>query len=191
MPKFDKESGNIVVPGDRLGVIEEFTPASGTYVKEGTIYSKNTGRMLLDTLKKEVSVYPLAPPATFPGPGSMVVGQVSDEKSSFAILRISKMGEKDLSGFFSGFLHISDTSYRYVDSMFDVCKFGDVVRAKVISVKNQSRHLTTVGKNLGVIYAFCSRCGHLLQREEWGMFCPRCGNREKREVASDYGEATL
>ncbi|MEA2089980.1 MAG: exosome complex RNA-binding protein Csl4 [Thermoproteota archaeon] len=191
MPKSNKKSGNIVVPGDRLGVIEEFTPASGTYVKQGIIYSKNVGCTLLDVLKKEISVHPLAPPAVIPGPGSTVIGQVSGTKSNFAIVRISEVGGKNLSGFFSGFLHVSDVSEQYVNSMFDACKLGDVIRAKVTSVKNRSRHLTTVGKHLGVIYAFCSRCGYLLQRKGLRMYCPRCGNREKRKIASDYGEAAL
>lgn len=191
MPKSNKKSGNIVVPGDRLGVIEEFTPASGTYVKQGTIYSKNTGRILLDVLKKEVSVYPLVPPAKIPGSGSIVVGQISVAKSNFAIVSISKVGGKDLSGSFSGFLHVSDVSEQYVNSMFDACKLGDVIRAKVTNVKNRSRHLTTIGKHLGIIYAFCSRCGYLLQRKKSWMYCPRCENREKRKTASDYGDVAL
>ena len=33
-----KSSGQFVVPGQRLGVIEEFVPNSGTYVKDGYIF---------------------------------------------------------------------------------------------------------------------------------------------------------
>ena len=36
----EQRSGHIVLPGERLGVIEEFIPDSGTYVKEGIIYEK-------------------------------------------------------------------------------------------------------------------------------------------------------
>ena len=34
----EQKSGHLVVPGERLGVIEEFIPDSGTYVKDGYIF---------------------------------------------------------------------------------------------------------------------------------------------------------
>jgi hypothetical protein len=42
--KASEQNGNLVLPGERLGVIEEFIPDSGTYVKDGVIYSKIVGR---------------------------------------------------------------------------------------------------------------------------------------------------
>ncbi|MBS7659300.1 hypothetical protein KEJ28_01220 [Candidatus Bathyarchaeota archaeon] len=33
-----RNSGRFVLPGDLLGVIEEFIPNSGTYVENGNIY---------------------------------------------------------------------------------------------------------------------------------------------------------
>ena len=66
MTESERKSGLFVVPGDRLGVIEEFTSGSGTYVEDGIIHSKITGCTLLDMLNKQVSVYPLVKIATFP-----------------------------------------------------------------------------------------------------------------------------
>ena len=152
-----KSSGHLVVPGERLGVIEEFIPDSGTYVKDGVIYSKIVGRELLDLLNKRVSVYPLTEGAVVPKVGTIVIGQIGNAQSDNVLVRISKIGKKKLSGEFGGILHISDVSDRYVDSMNDVCKPGDIVRAKVISEKNRVFHLSTNDKNLGMLYAFCSR----------------------------------
>lgn len=192
MSQSERKSGLFVVPGDRLGVIEEFTPGPGTYVEQGTIHSKITGRTLLDMLNKKVSVYPLVQAASVPQVGSIVSGQVLDAKSKTAVLRISQIGEKLLSGFFTGILYISDASPNYVDTMFSVCKTGDIMRAKVISNKNRTFYLSTADKNLGVIYALCSKCGHVLQIEKREMRCSRCGNIENRKVPPDYGEdATL
>ena len=188
MTKSERKSGLFVVPGDRLGVIEEFTPGPGTYVENGTIHSKITGRTLLDMLNKKVSVYPLVQAASVPQMGSIVSGQVLDVKSKKAILRISQIEKKSLSGFFTGILHISDVSPSYVDTMFSVCKTGDLMKAKVISNKNRTFYLSTAEKNLGVIYALCSRCGHVLRLGKRGMQCSRCGNVERRKVTPDYGE---
>jgi len=191
MSQSERKSGQFVVPGDRLGVIEEFTPGPGTYVEHGTIYSKTTGRTLLDMLNKKVSVYPLTQTVSVPRTGSTVSGQVLEVKSKTAVLRILRVGNKSLSGFFTGALHISDVSPSYVETMFNACKTGDIMRAKVISDKNTTFYLSTAEKNLGVIYAFCSRCGHVLQLRKQGMRCSRCGNIEKRKVTSDYGEGIV
>ena len=103
---FERKSGKFVLPGERLGVIEEFIPDPGTYVKEGTIYSKVIGRALLDLPNKRVSVYPLVHGAIVPKIGSIVLGQVSNVQTENASLRIFKIGNKQLSGFFTGILHI-------------------------------------------------------------------------------------
>ena len=188
MGESEKKSGLFVVPGDRLGVIEEFIPDSGTYVEHGTIYSNIIGRTLLDTLNKKMSVYPMVRGAIVPLAGSTVVGLVSSVQSKMAALRIFKIGKTLPSGLFTGTLHISDTSFGYLETMFKVCKSGDIVRAKVIVNKNRTYHLSTVEKNLGVIYAFCSRCGHMLLLERQRMRCTKCGKIEKRKAASDYGK---
>ena len=77
---------------------------------------------------------------------------------------------------------------RYVELMFDVYRPGDVVRARVISDKNRVYHLSTKDKNLGVVYAFCSRCGYALEPKGHDLFCLRCGKTEKRKTALDYGK---
>ncbi len=187
----EHKSGHLVLPGERLGVIEEFIPDSGTYVKDGVIYSKVVGRALMDLLSKRVSVYPLIDGATVPKVTSTVVGQVGNAQSDNVLVRIFQVGPKRLSGVFTGILHVSDVQERYVESMNDVCKPGDIIRTKVISDKNQIYHLSTKEKDLGVLYAFCSRCSNLLELKRHEMQCPRCGNIERRKIALDYGKADV
>ncbi|HML03219.1 MAG TPA: exosome complex RNA-binding protein Csl4 [Candidatus Bathyarchaeia archaeon] len=187
-----RKSGGFVSPGDRLGVIEEFSPGPGTYVDEGRIYSKTTGSALIDHMNKQVSVYPAVRVASSPKVGSIIVGQVTQVQIHTANVRILKIDQKTLSGSFFGILHISDSSPMYVDSMFDVCKSGDILRAKVISETNRTYHLSTsVDRSLGVTFAFCSNCGHALQWRRSRMRCPNCGRIENRRVASDYGKAEI
>lgn len=184
-------SGQIVLPGERLGVIEEFIPDAGTYVKDGIIYSLTVGRALFDFSNKKVSVYSSTGKAIVPKIGSIVLGQVSHVQSESAGIRIFKIDKKTLSGAFSGVLHVSDVQLRYVESMFDVCKVGDILRGKVVSDKNRIYHLSTKDKNLGVVYALCSRCGNLLELRRNVLHCSKCGKTEKRKIALDYGKETL
>ncbi|MGE5637500.1 MAG: RNA-binding protein, partial [Chloroflexota bacterium] len=74
----EQRSGHLVLPGERLGVIEEFVPDAGTYSKDGVIYSKVVGCALLDMLNRKVSVYPLVAEASIPKVGAKVVGQVGN-----------------------------------------------------------------------------------------------------------------
>lgn len=184
----EQKTGQLVLPGDRLGVIEEFVPDNGTFVKDGVIYSKTVGRALHDLATRHVSVYPLVHEVMVPKVGNMIVGQVSNVQSENASVRIFQIGEKQLSGVFVGVLHISDVHLRYVESMFEICKAGDIIRAKIISDKNQVYHLSTKDKDLGVIYAFCSNCGTTLESKRQGMLCPKCGRIETRKTTFDYGK---
>jgi len=183
----EQKSGHIVLPGERLGVIEEFIPDSGTYVKDSIIYSKIVGHALMDLLNKRVSVYPLVNDTVSPKVGTIVIGQVGNAQSDNALIKIFKFSNKRISGIFGGILHISDVSDRYITSMNDVCKSGDIIRAKVISEKNQIFHLATQDKALGVLYAFCSRCSTLTNLDHYDLRCPKCGNIEKRKTAINYG----
>lgn len=187
----DRKSEQFVLPGERLGVIEEFIADAGTYVKDGVIYSKVVGRALLDFPNKRVSVYRLVREVTVPKTGSIIVGQVANVQKQNAFVHMYEIDETQLSGFFSGILHVSDVQLRYVDSMFSVCKPGDVIRAKVISEKNGTYHLSTKDRNLGVVYAFCSQCGYMLELRRQRMHCPRCGKIEKRKTALDYGKGLI
>lgn len=184
----EQKTGQLVLPGDRLGVIEEFVPDNGTFVKDGVIYSKVVGRALHDLATRHVSVYPLVHDVMVPKVGSIVVGQVSNVQPENASVRIFQIGEKQLSGVFVGVLHISDVHLRYVESMFEICKAGDIIRALIISDKNQIYHLSTKEKDLGVIYAFCSNCGAALESKRQGMLCSKCGRIETRKTAFDYGK---
>ncbi len=191
MSGVERKSGQFVAPGDRLGVIEEFTPGPGTYSEHGTIYAKVTGRTLLDVLNKRVTVYPLVHAVSIPKVDSTVLGQVLETRSKRAVIRISKVGKKSLSGFFTGVLYISDVSPTYVENMFSVCKTGDIMRAKVTSDRDRTLYLSTAENNLGVVYAFCSKCGYSLTLKKQMMRCARCGNIEKRKATSDYGEGGI
>jgi exosome complex component CSL4 len=187
----ERKNTYFIVPGERLGVIEEFTPDPQTYIKEGVIHSKVIGRALLDLSNKRISVHPLVHGAKVPKIGSIVLGQVSNVQTETASMRIFEIDNKQLSGSFTGILHVSDVQLSYVESMFNICKPGDIMRAKVISEKNQVYHLSTKDKNLGVVYGFCSRCGYALEPKRQTMYCPRCGKIEKRKSTLDYGKGML
>ena len=175
----------VVVPGSRLGVIEEFSAGEGTVELNGVIYSRFVGYARADAARRVVSVTPKVVP-TLPAEGNTVVGVVTHAQEKMAVLDIIKIESKTLPTPFTGLLHISASSPRYERSMRDVCKTLDLVRAKIASTADGIIRLTTAGNNLGVLKAYCSNCGYPLSLRRRLLKCERCSNTEKRRLADDY-----
>jgi exosome complex component CSL4 len=175
-----------VLPGDKLGVIEQYLPGVGTYEKEGTIYAHFTGNARMDLKNKRVTVVPTTRVALLPKEGTTVIASVNHATDKMATLDIWKINERTLQKPFTAMLHISSSSPRYERNMADVCKAGDIIRARVIEI-NRIPQVTTAGRGLGVIKAFCSKCGAVLEFKNRRLQCASCGNLERRRLAEDYG----
>ena len=142
MTNRNKKYEKFVTPGDKLGVIEEFLPGSGTYVDNGNIYSLTTGQIVMDMPKREVSVQPSVHIPVILKNGDIIIGTmttVSDRNSTVTIFQRNEEPIYTL----SGILHVSDVSKDYVKTMSDAFKIGDITRAKVISTANREFHLST------------------------------------------------
>jgi len=181
------EENRFIIPGEKLGVIEEYLPGNGTYVDNGVIYSMIVGHVLVDKLNKKISVEPCSHHQLAPQIGDFVIGQVINVQEKAATIRISKIGNQFTSGFFTGILHISDLSDSYVRTMSDAVRVGDIIKAKVVSTTNRVFHLTTADKKLGLVYAFCPNCNNRLVLKNNELFCSFCKVTEKRIISSDYG----
>jgi exosome complex component CSL4 len=186
----DVKSGDIVVPGDQLCVIEELMPSMGTYEKDGIVYAAAPGQVTMDL--KERSIRVVDPEGgmklALPIKGDILMGKATLVFDQRAEVRIARINDKDYHSGLVGELHISNVTRRYVKSMQDVLKQNDIVRAVALNTHEIPVKLTLVGPELGVIYGECTRCGNALTLTTHNnMFCLRCENRETREVANDYG----
>jgi len=190
LSKVPREVNQPVLPGDRLGVVEEFLPGVGTYEDEGTVYANFTGTAKIDNKNKRVTVTPTTRVPELPKEGSTVIASVIHTQEKMATVNIWKIDDNALQNPFTAILHISSSSPRYERSMSDVCKAGDILRARVIDMTNRIPQLTTAGRGLGVVKAFCSKCGGVLDFATRKLQCVSCGNIERRRLAEDYGKIT-
>ncbi len=186
MSKTPREMVQSVFPGDKLGVVEQFLPGTGTYEEEGTIYANFTGTAKVDLKNKRVTVVPNTRIPQLPKEGATVLASVTHAQEKMATVSIWKIEDKVLQNPFTAILHISSSSPRYERNMSDVCKAGDILRARVIDMTTRIPQLTTAGRGLGVVKAFCSRCGAVLEFTNRRLQCPSCGNLEGRRLAEDY-----
>lgn len=183
-------SEHFVVPGDKLGVIEEYIAGLGTYVADGEIYSAGTGYVVLDRKNKVASVRLRTRLPPIPSVGDVIIGQVTQVQEKTATVKILRVGDESNTGSFSGIVHISNVSPNYIRSMHRAFKPGDHVRAEVISTRNRTFHLSTENEKLGAVQAFCSHCGRVMALTGRWLTCHSCGSREDRKIAIDYGKVS-
>jgi exosome complex component CSL4 len=181
-----KEKAVFKIPGEKIAVIEEFMAGPGTFIEEGDIRSKTVGYTITDFHNKLVSIYSGNKNPVFPRKGSIVLGQVVSTQDKTAIIRILSVDRQLVPGQLTGVIHISTVSSDYVRTMYDATRLGDLIKAKVISNRNGVTHLSTIGREFGVIQAFCSRCGEKLTRRGRILSCPVCSNNEERKITTDY-----
>ena len=189
-----QESREFVLPGDMIGTSEEFIAGSNTFEHRGTIYSTATGLVNINRKTHNISVVPKTSTPPEIEKGDIVIGRINDLKSSMALVEIAKIegkGEREIVNLQPAAIHVSNVKDRYVKNILHEFSPFDIVKAKVIDLK--SMRLTTAGKELGVIKAYCERCHvHLIKKSDNGdrtnkLKCPICGNIESRNLSSQYG----
>lgn len=177
-----------VTPGDEICVIEEFMAGHGAYEDDkGWVRSSYIGVTVADMLARTVAVKPYVRVPELPRKGEYVYGVVVHVKDEYAVVRIiSSATGKRFRDYYTGIIHISQASDRFVRSLFDAVREGDIVKARALTTRIPV-NLSIREPRTGVVAAFCSRCGALLKYRGGKLVCPECGNVEKRSVSAEYG----
>jgi len=180
-----------VIPGALLGTEEEFLAGPGTFSEKDNIYALLSGELKETSRKLEVGQSVLLQKL---GVGSVVYGRIENVIEPIALVNVRPVPQKSarymaLPGFCV--LHASRVKEGYVKNIHDELKIGDLVRAKVIELREGELVLSTKDPNFGVVKAFCSRCRRALQQEGAGLKCGHCGNKEHRKLANDYRKVVL
>lgn len=188
MGRLDEIVNKKVAPGDEICVIEEFMAGPGAYEDErGWVRSSYVGVTAADVLARTVAVKPYVRVPELPRKGEYVYGVVVHVKDEYAIVRIlSSAGGRKFRDYYTGIIHISQASSRFVRSLFDAVREGDIVKARALTTRIPV-NLSIREPRTGVIAAFCSKCGALLEYKGGKLVCPACGNAEKRSVSTEYG----
>ena len=178
-----------VLPGDKLGTIEEYAPSFGVYATEEEIFSSNIGEMDIDPKKHIARVTCSTRIPKMQKEGIIALGIIAEVYEQTALIDLLPFKSKSFSFVpqgISAILHASKVKRGYVDKISSEMHVGDLLRVKIIEISRHSVDVTTDGKNLGVIKAYCSRCRNELQKVGYSLLCPKCGNKESRKTAFDY-----
>ncbi len=186
---------DIVIPGDYLGVIEEYLPGDGVKDENGELIATRAGKVVIDSERMEIRVEPFTDVPPLPKRGDIVIGRVIDVRPQTAIVEVVRIsgrenGREIATSKLAG-IAISQVSDDYIKDMREQFRVGDIVRAMVVSAAKTPIQLSTKRHDLGVIYALCSKCRTPLVRKGNKLVCPRCGNVETRKLSTMYRRLTV
>ena len=179
-----KKQGELVLPGDEMSVIEEFMPGEGTYEYQGVVYASVVGKVFYDMINRKSNSISFKKPGILAlKKAKYVLGVVTAIKEDYATVAVYSIEEKPLSVPLTAYLHISQITNKYLNSITEAVKVGDIIRARTLNF-SLPLQLTIKQKDLGVVYAKCSICGtKMIKMDEEHLKCPSCGNVESRKLA--------
>jgi len=180
-----------VFPGERLAVIEEYNEGEGTYQSDGEVRSAEIGVTRHDGATRSVAVEKKTPEIIVPEEGMIAVAAVGSVARRDARVDIFMLDGRHIHPTYSGVIHISDISRDYTKNIDMALRNGDTVKGRIVNVKNRLNQMSLADPDYGVVYAYCSRCGGLLESDRGRLTCPDCGRVERRKTARSYGKEEL
>ena len=180
------------LPGDVVGITEEFKAGTNTYKRGGNIIATTTGTIRENHKKMVISVIPATSTPPIINIGDIVIGKVFRVKDSVILLEVdTKKGaeSRNLLTIDFGEIHVSNISNSYIKDTRNEFSQFDIVKAKVIDAN--SMRLSTADDDCGVLKALCSKCLTALNLMDKKLGCPSCGNMETRKISSKYGTGII
>ncbi|MCL5430069.1 MAG: hypothetical protein M1504_01160 [Candidatus Marsarchaeota archaeon] len=200
------ENGSFVLPGDKIGVEEEFVSGTNTYVENGEIFSAIIGNVGISEGK--ISVSNQRHEIKNMKRGMFVVGKVTDDVRSVMFVKLDN-------------IHVNGVEYialkdgkivmpkprlgMYGDrgGGFDrgrrgppqpaqkepkMCGVGDVILARIQYDDPEIYTLSLEDNESGVVYSECQMCSNYMQIVDGALYCNNCRRKERRKISPLYGK---
>ncbi|KAK6503045.1 exosome 3'-_5 exonuclease subunit ski4 (Csl4) [Arthrobotrys musiformis] len=192
---------SLVVPGQPLGPVNSYIPGSGVHIFNGQIIASLVGQVITTP-----STSPTTPPTISIQKPVLSTDEETNatllpEVTSTVLCRITRINPRQATASifivnnhicgdeFQGVIRVQDVRLTEVDKVkiFNSFRPGDIVRARVISLGDQSNYyLSTASNELGVVMAD-SEVGDPMYPINWReMKSTRTGVVEERKVARPF-----
>jgi exosome complex RNA-binding protein Csl4 len=197
------EQAMLVMPGDKIGVEEEFVAADNTYVdNDGSIRAailgtvvKNEGKISVVNEKHDIRRYRR---------GMFVLGRVSDDLRAVLFVKLDDIHVNGIeyAPLKDGKIVLAQRRppmgergggrdfHRKEQRPVKPCMVGDIIIARIAYDDPEIYTLSLEDNDSGVVYAKCEFCStHLEPGSSPGMLeCPICKHKEQRKVSAHYGK---
>ncbi|KAI9779727.1 MAG: exosome 3'-_5 exonuclease subunit ski4 (Csl4) [Geoglossum umbratile] len=203
----------IAIPGQPLGPASRYLSGPGTHVQNSQLCASILGPVVEQAARGKAKASSGkagdAPPlpilsiqrSALPVPNDTALTNVLPEVDAVVLARVTRInprqatvailvvGESVCSDEFQGLIRVQDVRATEKDKVkiFSSFRPGDIVRAQVVSLGDQSNYyLSTAGNHLGVVMA-TSEGGNAMYPISWKEFKdPVTGATESRKVAKPF-----
>ncbi|KAK6533518.1 exosome 3'-_5 exonuclease subunit ski4 (Csl4) [Orbilia ellipsospora] len=198
---------SLVVPGQPLGVATAYVPGTGVHIFNNQIIASLVGKVVTIPNASNTATTSSAPPTIsvvkpvltpeeesssstlLPDVSSTVLCRITRINARQATAAIFVVNDRIVGDEFQGVIRVQDVRLTEIDKVkiFTSFRPGDIVRARVISLGDQSNYyLSTASNELGVIMA-SSESGDSMYPINWReMKSVRTGAVEERKVAKPF-----
>ncbi|MDR2624345.1 MAG: exosome complex RNA-binding protein Csl4 [Methanobrevibacter sp.] len=182
------EQGDFVMPGDVIGVSEQYLPGAWTYEDDGYIKAAVIGNISIN--RHEIAIVPRTTTPLLLKVGDIIVGQITDIKGQRAMIDVQASidSSRELALPYSGAIHISHVKKGYLEKLTDAFKIGDIIEGKVVKIMGDNIDINTEDPEHGVLKAMCSRCRGFMDPTDSKdtLYCESCNRKEKRKISLNY-----
>ena len=169
---------DFVMPGDRIGSIEEMEAGSNTFDDGDMIRSATIGILNIDK-KNRVAEVQNGKQITIPKKGDIVIGTVSAVLSAMIAVSIQYINGKPN---FSGVECICQNP----DRKRVIARVNDIIALRIESHLNGAIHAVVDEPELGVLFTKCNICAGRVVPMRDRVKCPNCGYMEDRKISTNY-----
>lgn len=199
----DVDSKKVVMPGDVLGMEEEYLAARNAYAENGNVYATvfgeaefSNGKAKVRSFSKEIRRIDKGMPVlgvVVSDIGKVLFVKIDEVQIGNSLYVPSNDGKivKDEGRGRHGFGERDAERRRHHEEA--LCKEGDVILARVARIENDMYELDMREPEAGIIYARCTRCGADMKYKEGEhtLFCDICKRAEYGKISILYGKPNM
>jgi len=170
-----------VMPGDRIGSIEEMEAGGNTFDDGDMIRSTTVGIVNIDK-KNRIAQVQNGKQLSIPKKGDIVIGSVSAVLSAMIAVSIQYInGKPNYSGV--------ECICQNMDRRRVIARVNDIIALRIESHLNGAIHATVDEPELGVLFTKCNICAGSVVPMSDRVKCPNCGYIEDRKISINYEKA--
>ncbi len=185
--------GDVVTPGEKIGVASEHKIGTGLFQSDGTLYASIVGRLEIEqkedglpVMKVSAGTARLLDSTLLPEIGATVIARVTKVSHRSAHTELLAQQGQPFMSLFKGTIRQQDVRRTEIDKVdiYGCFAPGDLVRARILSLGDRhSYFLTTADNCFGVIEALSTAGAPMVPVSWQEMQCTQTGTREFRKVA--------
>jgi len=174
-------SDNKTIPGDKIGIIEEFESGKNTFEDGHNVRATVIGTVEIDK-KSRIAQVQNIPTSGIPEVGDVVIGTVAAVMSSMIAVSINYVNNIRTK---SNVECICQTRHFRKKN---IALVNDIVVSRIIAHKNGTIHASINEPEFGVLFTKCKKCGGKVIPMRDAIKCTECNWIDERKLSNNFGK---